>query len=89
MRPAAVSLVENLRDAEYLRLVCDGSLDNLPALFANLVNNPEPDLDEKIEAYRKRALTVFDGGRLPRAGVKLIRSDDFKNKIKRIEAIGS
>jgi hypothetical protein len=87
VRPAAVSLVENLRDEEYLRIVCKGSLDELPHLFANLENCPPPGLSEQIEAYRKCVETVFDSGRLPRSDVKIIRSDAFISKIRRLEAI--
>jgi hypothetical protein len=47
VRPAAASLVENLKDKEYLNLVCNGSLDELPILFAKLENCPPPGLMEQ------------------------------------------
>ena len=86
VRPAAVSLVENLKDEEYLQLVCNGSLDSLPILFANLDNCPPFGLNERLGAYRQSNATVFESGRLPRADVKVIRSDAFKAKICSLEA---
>jgi len=89
VRPAEASLIENLKDEEYLRLVCNGSLDELPALFADLENCPPLGLTEQLDAYRRSAETVFESGRLPRADVKVIRSDAFKSKINRIEAVSA
>ena len=59
VRPASISLVENLKDEEYIRLVCNGSLDELPLLFANLENHPPLGLMEQRDAYRKCVETVF------------------------------
>ena len=87
VRPAAVSLVENLMDEDYLRIVCGGSLDNLPQIFANLENCPPPDLNIQVDAYRKSTETVFDSGRLPRDDVKVIRSEAFSSKVSRLEAL--
>jgi hypothetical protein len=87
VRPASVSLVENLKDDEYLRVVCDGSLDELPALFANLENCPPIGLKEQYDAYRKSSEAVFESGRLPRNDVKIIRSEGFKSKINGLEAL--
>ena len=89
VRPAAASLVENFKDEEYLRMVCNGSLEELPALFANLVNCPPLGLTEQCDAYRRSVETVFESGRLPRADVKVIRSDAFKSKISRLEAVSA
>jgi len=86
VRPASVSLVENLKDEEYLQIVCDGSLEKLPRLFANLENCPHPNLSEQLDAYRKSAETVFESGRLPRGDVRVIRSEAFKTKMNRLEA---
>jgi len=87
VRPAAVSLVENLMDEDYLRIVCDGSLDNLPRIFANLENCPPSNLSMQVDAYRKSVETVFDSGRLPRDDVKVIRSEAFKSKVSMLEAL--
>ena len=86
VRPAAVFLVENLNDEEYLRLVCGGSLYNLPELFAELENAPPHNLSELMDAYRQSAETVFESGRLPQNDVKVIRSDVFLYKMSRLEA---
>ena len=86
IRPAATSLVENLKDEGYLNLVCGGSLNNLPSLFAELENNPPPSLEEQYADYRKSADKVFDSGRLPRSDVKIIRSNAFKTKVGVIES---
>ena len=86
IRPAATSLVENLKDEAYLRIVCGGSLSNLSKLFTDLENNPPFNLGEQMEAYRKSVNMVFDSGRLPRSDVKIIRSDVFKTKVVGIEA---
>ena len=51
VRPAEVSLVENLKDEEYLRLFYNGSLNELPAHFANLENCSPPGLMEQWGAY--------------------------------------
>jgi len=77
--------VENLKDEAYLRIVCGGSLSNLPYLFYELENNPPFDLGEQMEAYRKSAEMVFDSGRMPRSDVKIIRSKIFKAKVGVIE----
>jgi hypothetical protein len=87
VRPAAVSLVENLKDEEYLRIVCEGSLDNLPRLFATLENCPPLNLSEHLDAYRESIETVFDSGRLPRDDVRVIRSDAFISKMSSLEAL--
>ena len=87
VRPAAVSLVENLKDEEYLDLVCNGSLDNLPFLFAKLENDISLDFKEQIDAYKKGNVVVFDSGRLPRADVKVVRSEAFNSKISSLEAL--
>jgi len=85
IRPAATSLVENLKDEEYLSLVCGGSINNLPSLFAELENNPPSSLGEQLADYRKSADKVFDSGRLPRNDAKIIRSDAFITKVGLIE----
>jgi hypothetical protein len=89
VRPAAASLVENLRDEEYLRIVGNGSLENLPGMFAALENSPSDGAKEQWEAYRKSIVTVFDSGRLPRADVNVIRSERFSAKIDGLEAAGT
>ena len=89
VRPAAASLVENLRDEEYLMLVCNGSLGNLPGIFAALENSPDADIKEQWEDYRKSIVTVFDSGRLSRADAKIIRSELFNAKITQLEAVST
>ena len=40
-QPAQVALTANLRDADYVRIVC-GTLDELPRAFADLVRSGQP-----------------------------------------------
>ena len=89
VRPAAASLVENLKDDEYLQLVCNGSLDNLSELFATLENHPSANLKEQWDAYRQSIVTVFESGKLPRADVNVVRSERFSAKIDSLEAVGT
>ena len=85
-RPASASLVQNLRNEQYVKIVCDGSLDNLPRLFAQIENGAYPNLDDQWKKYREKALAVFESGRLPRADLRVIRSEKFHAKINSIES---
>jgi hypothetical protein len=85
-RPASASLVQNLSNEQYVKIVCGGSLDNLPELFAQIDNENFPGLEKRWEKYREKALTVFESGRLPRADQRLIRSEKFQAKIDSIES---
>ena len=80
-RPASASLVQNLGNEQYVKIVCDGSLNNLAGLFAQIDNESFPCLEEQWEKYREKAFTVFESGRLPRADQRVIRSEKFKAKI--------
>ena len=43
-RPASASLMQNLYNEQYVKIVCDGSLQNLPGLFARIDNDSFPSL---------------------------------------------
>lgn len=83
LRPAAVSLVDNLNNPEYVRLTC-GSLDSLPSLFASFDQALDPDLLDEVSAYRASFDTVYDSGRLPYADLMFVRSKAVSSKINRI-----
>ena len=85
-RPASASLVQNLSNEQYVKIVCDGSFHNLPGLFAQIDNGNFPELDELWKKYREKAFTVFESGRLPRADQRVVRSEKFKAKIEFIES---
>ena len=85
-RPASASLVQNLSNEQYVKIVCGGSLNNLPTLFMQVENGNFPDLEELWKNYREKASTVFESGRLPRADQKVIRSEEFQTKIDCIES---
>ena len=85
-RPASASLVQNLSNEQYVKIVCDGSLHNLPRLFAQIDNESFPNLEEQWKRYREKAFTVFESGRLPRADQRIIRSEKFQTKIDSIES---
>jgi len=86
LRPAAVSLVDNLNNPDYVRLTC-GSLDNLPVLFASFDQAADQDLLDDISAYRASLDTVYDSGRLPIADLKFVKSDIVSSKINRISQL--
>ena len=88
-RPAAVSLITNLESSLYLDIVCGGSIDNLPRLFADMENGMYPELDKMLDDYRKTATTVFESGRLPRKDLKIIRSKEFAAKISSLQKLCS
>jgi hypothetical protein len=54
-QPAQVALVANLRDAEYVRRLA-GSLDQLPAAFANLDQETPAELPELVRDHRDSQL---------------------------------
>jgi hypothetical protein len=54
-QPAQVALVANLRDAEYVRRLA-GSLDQLPAAFANLDQQTPAELPELVRDHRDSQL---------------------------------
>ena len=85
-RPASASLVQNLSNEQYVSIVCDGSLNNLPGLFAQIDNGFFPNSAELWLKYREKAFAVFESGRLPRADQRVIRSEKFQDKIVRIES---
>jgi hypothetical protein len=85
-RPASASLVQNLSNEHYVKIVCGGSLNNLPHLFAQIDNEFFPNLQEQWRKYREKAFVVFDSGRLPRVDQRVIRSEIFQAKIDSIES---
>jgi hypothetical protein len=85
-RPASASLVQNLSNEQYVKIVCGGSFHNLPGLFAQIDNGYFPELDELWKKYREKAFTVFESGRLPRADQRVVRSEKFQAKIEFIES---
>jgi hypothetical protein len=88
-RPAAASLIANLKSSLYLDEVCGGSINNLPRLFADMENGIYPDLGKMVDEYRKTATTVFESGRLPRKDLKIIRSKEFASKISNLQMLCS
>jgi len=85
-RPASASLVQNLSNEQYVEIVCGGSLDNLPRLFAQIDNEIFPNLEEQWKKYKEKAVAVFESGRLPRSDQRVIRSEKFQAKIDSIES---
>ena len=82
--PAGAPLVYNLRDSQYVKILC-GSLDRLPEAFARLDKEKRQSLQagdrQPISASNRPAELRIESASLPREDRKLVRTDGMEQRI--------